>query len=102
MIGNGLIRFRPFVLRKQDGGGMIDSAWREIKTKGHTILRDVITESALAGVKGLKAGVKGNKVNWKGGLEATKQGAKQAIKRKAIQQLQKVVSKRIRKDLFGP
>ena len=64
---------------------MIDSAWREIKTKGPTILRDVITESALAGVKGLKAGVKGNKVNWKGGLKATKQGAKQAIKRKATQ-----------------
>lgn len=52
-------------------------------------------------MKGLKAGVKDNKVNWKGGLEATKQGAKRAIKRKATQQLQKAVSKRIRKDLFG-
>ena len=80
---------------------MIDSAWREIKTKGPTILRDVITESALAGMKGLKAGVKDNKVNWKGGLEATKQGAKQGIKRKPTQQLQKAVRKRIRKDLFG-
>ena len=88
-------------MRKQDGGRMIDSAWREIKTKGPTILRDVITESALAGMKGLKAGVKDNKVNWKGGLEATKQGAKQGIKRKPTQQLQKAVRKRIRKDLFG-
>lgn len=52
-------------------------------------------------MKGLKAGVKDNKVNRKGGLEATKQGAKRAIKRKATQQLQKAVSKRIRKDLFG-
>ena len=47
---------------------------------GPALLRDVITASAEAGLKGLKTGVKGNQVNWKGGLEAAKRGAKRKVK----------------------
>lgn len=51
---------------------MIDFVWREIKIKGFIILRDVIIEFVLVGMKGLKVGVKDNKVNWKGGFEVIK------------------------------
>ena len=97
MIGSGLVRFQPYAQRKQDGYGLADTAWKTIKSVGPTLLRDVITASALAGVKGLKAGVKGNEVNWKQGLAAAKQGAK----RKAKQELNKAIKKKVRKDLFG-
>ena len=68
-----------------------------MKCVGPTLLRDVITTSALAGMEGLKAGVKGNQVNWKGGLTAAKQGTK----RKATQELNKAIKKKVRKNLFG-
>ena len=97
MIGSGLIRFHPSVERTQDGYGLTDTAWKTIKEVGPTLLRDVITASAMAGVKGLKTGVKGDEVNWRGGLEAAKQGAK----RKAKQELNKRVKKKVRKSIFG-
>ena len=51
MIGSGLVRFHPD--RKQTGDGM----WQEIKKRGPTLLRDVLTETAMEGIKGLgKAG----------------------------------------------
>ena len=97
MIGSGLLRFHHHVQRKQDGYGLLDTAWKTMKSVGPTLLRDVITASALADVKGLKAAVKGNQVNWKGGLTAAKQGAK----RKATQELNKAIKKKVRKNLFG-
>ena len=54
MIGSGLIRFHPSVERPQDGYGLTDTTWKTIKEVGPTLLRDVITASAMAGVKGLK------------------------------------------------
>ena len=60
-------------------------------------MRDVITASAMAGVKGLKTGVKDNEVNWRGGLTAAKRGAK----RKAKQELNKLIRKKARKSIFG-
>lgn len=101
MIGNGLIRFHPFVQRPQDGGAILDKAWKVIKSQGPTMLKDVLSETALAGMKGLKAGTKRGRVNWQGGIKAAKQGAKRAIKRKATQALQKAATKRIKRDLFG-
>ena len=49
MIGSGLIRFHPSVERPQDGYGLTDTAWKTIKEVGPTLLRDVITASAMAG-----------------------------------------------------
>ena len=97
MIGSGLIRFHPSVERPQDGHGLTDTAWKTIKEVGPVLLRDVITASAEAGLKGLKTGVKGNQVNWRGGLTVAKQGAK----RKATQELTKLVKKKARKSIFG-
>jgi len=51
----------------------------------------------LAGMKGLKEGVKGKTVNWNEGLTA----AKKTLKRKAVEELNKAVKKKVRKDLFG-
>ena len=101
MIGNGLIRFHPFVQGQQDGGAILDKTWKVIKSQGPTMLKDVLSETALAGMKGLKAGTKRGRVNWQGGIKAAKQGAKRAIKRKATQALQKAATKRIKRDLFG-
>ena len=97
MIGSGLIRFHPSVERPQDGYGLTNTAWKTIKEVGPTLLRDVITASAMAGVKGLKTGVKDNEVNWRGGLRAAKRGAK----RKAKQELNKLVRKKAQKSIFG-
>ena len=60
-------------------------------------MRDVITVAASDGVKGLKTGVKGSQVTWMGRLTAAKQGAK----RKAKQELTKLVKKKARKSIFG-
>ena len=97
MIRTGLIRFHPSVELPQDGYSLTDTAWKTIKEVGPTLLRDVITASATAGVKGLKTGVKDNEVNWRGGLTAAKRGAK----RKAKQELNKRVRKKARKSIFG-
>ena len=101
MIGSGLVRFHPHVERKQDGHGLANTLWKTIKSKGPTILKDVITASALAGVKGLKEGTEGGKVNWKGGVAAATKGAKRTLKRKATQELNKAIKKKVRKDFFG-
>ena len=97
MIGSGLIRFHPHTQRPQDGHGLTDTAWKTIKEVSPTLLRDVITAAATEGVKSLKTGVKGNQVNWMGGLTAARQGAK----RKAKQELTKLVKKKARKSIFG-
>ena len=97
MIGSGLIRFHPHTQRPQDGYGLTDTAWKTLKEAGPTLLRDVITAAATEGVKGLKRGVKDNEVNWRGGLTAAKRGAK----RKAKQELNKLVRKKARKSIFG-
>ena len=92
MIGSGLIRFHPHTQRPQDGYGLSDTAWKTLKEAGPTLLRDVITATATEGMKGLKTGVKGSQVNWMGGLTAAKQGAK----RKAEQEITKLVKKKAR------
>ena len=90
MIGSGLVRFHPEIRRKQDGYGLVGSVWKTIQDVGPTILKDV----TLAGIK---EGVKGKNVNWKRGLTA----AKKTLKRKAVEELNKAVKKKVRKDLFG-
>ena len=99
MIGGALVRFHPDKI-KQSGDGF-GSALKDIKKRGPTILRDVLTETAMEGLKGLNAGGKGRKPNWKGGLAGVKRGATRAVKRKATQEIQRALSKRVRKDLFG-
>lgn len=96
MIGSGLIRFHPSYERHQDGTGLTDTVWKILQEEGPTLLKDVITTSAEAGLKGLKTGVKGNNVNWKAGLTAAKRGAK----RKAREELAKVIKKKVRKNIF--
>lgn len=56
-----------------------------------------IENVTLAGMRGLKEGVKGKNVNWKGDLTA----GKKTLKRKAVEELNKAVKKKVRKDLFG-
>ena len=97
MSDSGLIRFHPSVERSQDGYGLTDTAWKTIKEVCPVLLRDVIMASAEAGLKGLKTGVKVNQVNWKGGLAVAKQGAK----RKAKQEFNKLVKKKVPKSIFG-
>ena len=92
MIGNGLVRFHSDT--NQSGGGL----WKEIKKSGPAVLRDVLSETAMEGIKGLGQGAK---VNWKGGLAGIKRGANRAVKRKAKQVINRQVSKKVRKDIFG-
>ena len=92
MIGNGLVRFHGDTT--QSGGGL----WKEIKKSGPAVLRDVVSETAMEGIKGLGRGAK---VNWKGGLAGIKRGANRAVKRKVKQVINRQVSKKVRKDLFG-
>ena len=96
MIGSGLIQFHSSVERPQDGYGLTNAVWKTIKEVAPALLRHVITDSAEAGLKGLETSVKGNQVNWKGGLTAAKQGAK----RKATQELGKLVKKKVCKSIF--
>lgn len=86
MIGSGLVRFHPQIRRKQDGYGLVGTVWKTIQGVGPTMLKGV----TLAGIKGLKEGVKGKNVNWKRGLTA----AKNALKRKAAEELNKGVKKK--------
>ena len=59
MIGGTLVRFRPDKIN-QSGDGF-GATWKDIKKRGPTILRDVLTETAMEGLKGLNAGGKGKK-----------------------------------------
>jgi len=86
MIGGTLVRFHRDKI-KQSGDGF-GAAWKDIKKRGPTILRDVLTEMAMEGLKGLNASGKGKKPNWKGGLAGVKRGATRAVKRKATQEIQ--------------
>ena len=95
MIGNGLTRFQPY---PQDGGDILGEAWRAIRSHGPTILKNVLRDTAIAGLKG---GTTRGGFNVIRGVRAAKQGAKRSVKRKATQVLQKEVVKRIKKDLFG-
>ena len=95
MIGSGLTRFHPY---PQDGKGMLEDAWRTLRSQGPTILKEVLRDTAMAGLNG---GTSRGGFNLTGGIKAAKQGAKRSLKRKATQVLQKAVAKRIKKDLFG-
>jgi len=99
MIGGALVRFQPNK-PKQSGDGF-GQTWTNIKTQGPTILRDVLTETTMEGLKGLNAGGKGGKPNWKGGLAGVKRGATRAVKRKATQEIKRALAKKVRRDLFG-
>lgn len=101
MIGGALVRFYPDRGGHRQMGSGFSSTWQDIKTRAPTVLRDVLTETAMEGLKGLNAGGKGKKPNWKGGLQGVKKGATRAVKRKAEQELRRLVTKKVRKDLFG-
>ena len=57
-------------------GSGFTSTWKDIKTQAPTVLRDVLTETAMKGLKGLNASGKGKNPNWKGGLQGLKRGTK--------------------------
>jgi len=99
MIGGALVRFHPD--QPQTGPGLVGQVWKSVKARGPDIVKDVLKETALEGWKGLKASDKGSKLNWKGGLAGAKRGAVCSVKRKATQELQRALTKRVRKDLFG-
>ena len=96
MIGGGLIRFHPDKNQSEDGLN-----WKRIKASAPALLRDVLNETAMEGLKGLNAGARGGRPNWKGGLAGVKRGVKSALKRKANQEIKKLVAKRVKKDIFG-
>ena len=102
MIGGSLRRFHPdsYYAAIQSGRGF-GSTWKDIKTRAPKILGDVLTETAMAGVKGLNSRGKGKKPNWKGALEGIKTGVARSVKRKAQQELSRLAVKKVRKDLFG-
>ena len=102
MIGGALVRFFPDQGRncRQMGSGFT-SAWEDVKTRAPMLLRDVLNETAMEGLKGLNVGGKGKNPIWKGGLQALKRGATRSVKRKADQELKKLLTKKVRRDLFG-
>ena len=85
---------------RQRGAGF-GSAWKDVKTCAPRILGDILTETAMAGVKGLNSRGKGKKPNWKGALEGIKTGVAWSVKRKAQQELSRLAVKKVKKDLFG-
>ena len=100
MIGGTLIRFHPDGY--QSGSGIFGQAWKGLKKRAPGILTDVLKETAMEGLKGLKSGGKGGKLNWKGALAGLKRGAIRSGKRKATEEFQRFLgSKRKRRDLFG-
>jgi len=100
VIGGTLIWFHPDGY--QSGSGIFGQVWKGIKKRGPGILKDVLKETAIEGLKGLKSGGKGGKPNWKGALAGLKRGAIRSGKRKATEEFQRFLgSKRKRRDLFG-
>ena len=89
MIGGALVRFHPDK-NPQSGDGF---GWKHIRSKGPTFLKDVLKETAMEGLKGLNSDVAGGKPNWKGRLAGVKRGATRAVKRKAQQEIKKLVAK---------
>ena len=102
MIGGALVRFYPDQggNRRQMGSGFT-SAWKDVKTRAPTLLREVLNETAMEGLKGLNADGKGKNPNWKGGLQGLTRGATRSVKHKADQELKKLLTKKVRRDLFG-
>jgi len=96
MIGGSLVRFHPNK-SKQSGDGF----WERVKASAPALLKDVLNETAMAGLKGLNTGARGGRPNWKGGLAGVKIGAKSALKRKANQEIKRLVAKRVKRDIFG-
>jgi len=89
--------------RQEDGSPTV-WGWIELETHQSecpAFLRDVSTETAMEGLKGLNAGARGGRPNWKGGLAGVKRGAKTALKRKANQEIKKLGAKRVKRDVFG-
>ena len=102
MIGGALIRFFFRTKEATDRMGRgFSSTWKDIKTRAPTVLRDVLTETAMEGLKGFNTGGKGKKPNWKAGLQGVKRGASRSVKRKVEQELRRLVTTKVRKDLFG-
>ena len=101
MIGGTLVRFHPDGY--QSGSGIFGQVWKGLKKRGPGILKDVLKESAMEGLKGLKSGGKGGKPNWKGALAGLKRGAIRSGKRKATEEFQRFLGgkRKRRKDLFG-
>ena len=84
MIGGTLRRFYPdnYYTVRQRGAGF-RSAWKHIKTRAPRILGDILTGTAMSGLKGLNSGGKGKNLNWKAALEGIKTGFARSVKRKA-------------------
>ena len=98
MIGGGLIQFHR---NKKIGQSRDGFGWKCIKARAPAFLSDVLTETAMEGLKGLNAGAPGGRHNWKGGLAGIRRGAMTALIRKAKQQIKKLVAKRVERDIFG-
>ena len=82
MRGGSLTRFKP---DDQSGNGFI---------------QDFILASAQEGWKGLKTGGPLGLPNIAEGIRGIKRGGKRAIKRKALQEINKVAKRKVN-DLFG-
>ena len=95
-------RFYPdnYYTSRQKGAGF-GSAWKDIKTRAPRILGDILTETAMSGVKGLNSSGKGKKPNWKAVLEGIKTGVARSVKRKAREEIGRLTVKKVKKDLFG-
>ena len=101
MIGGALVRVFPDRGGNRQMGRGFSSSWTDIKARAPTVLRDVLTETAMVGLKGLNAGGKGKNLNWKAGLQGVKRGATRSVKLKADQELKGILTKKVRRDLFG-
>lgn len=53
MIGGTLVRFYPNRGGNRQMGVGFSSTWKDIKTRAPTVLRDVLTETAMEGLRGL-------------------------------------------------
>ena len=96
MIGSGLTRFEPY--NPQDGGDVLGLAWRLLRSQGPTMLKQVLGDTVMAGLKG---GASRGGFNVTRGVSAAKRGANRAVKRRARQALQREVVKKVKRDLFG-
>ena len=84
MRGGSLTRFRP---DDQSGNGFV---------------RDLVKSTARASWQGLKKGAPlGMPVNIAAGLRGAKRGGKQAIKRKALAEINRAAKRKLT-DIFGP
>ena len=82
MRGGSLTRFRP---DDQSGNGF---------------LRDLTSSSLRSGWQGLKTGGRWGLPNIAGGIRGVKRGGKQAIKRKALAEINRAAKRKLT-DIFG-